>query len=305
MTIIYRPTSNHEAINQKAARQYNRKFAIEKLDYGRVNVNLSGTTFTMKGIETIAEFIKSTFSDSVKVADVSNITISGGTISGVTDALVIISRSLSNSRLTCLNLANNVLGRGRIQDLEKLVSKPTLKQLCISDASLEASDMTFLFRSLKDCQNNLTHIALNNNPSSGVAGAITIGNFIAECPNLVHVELGGLSPGILGTRELVRGLSHLTARGNGIMLVNLKGCSFDDTENKVALQTALCGDNVTSLVYVNVENSGLDRATLRELCDRLFNANRNLYRRNICLTDGNGVEEDDDVSQFVELSMRG
>lgn len=126
MTIIYRPTSNHEAINQKAARQYNRKFAIEKLDYGCVNVNLSEATFTMKGIETIAEFIKSTFLDSVKVADVSNITISGGTISDVTNALVIISRSLSNSRLTCLNLANNILGHGRIQDLENLSPSPLL-----------------------------------------------------------------------------------------------------------------------------------------------------------------------------------
>jgi hypothetical protein len=257
MTIIYRPTSNHEAINQKAAWQYNRKFAIEKLDYGCVNVNLSGATFTMKGIETIAEFIKSTFSDSVKVADVSNITISGGTISDVTNALVIISRSLSNSRLTCLNLANNILGRGRIQDLENLSPSPLLSS-CASAMLASVSDMTFLFRSLKDCQNNLTHIALNNNPSLGIAGAITIGNLITECPNLVHVELGGLSPGILGTRELVRGLSHLTARGNGIMLVNLKGCSFDNMKNKVALQTALCSDNVTSLVYVNVENSCLD-----------------------------------------------
>lgn len=314
--IVYTPPAGIGLITEHLARRMNRDFGYDiQKHHTNVSINLSNQHMTLDAAKCIADYFKvSGIAYSVKVLDVSGITIVGGCskdenekLKDVLKALRQLAKGLVDAPLTCIDATNNYLGHGGIKNLDLLLKKPKLKIVCIARAGLRAKDIETIVGFLEPSARRLTHLCFDNNPDLGERGATTLASFMSKCPSLKAIELGGIMPGPKGTYALLHTIYILAESGTELVRINIKGATVvgAGANNLEPFKAALCHQTISqSLTYINAECSGIDRDAQRELADALFERSRaELAHENILL--GDGTEEVEEDSQFVQLSMRG
>lgn len=306
---VYKPTgTSRNPLSKSNARRYNTEF-ISKLQCERgerivVIINLQDVWMTSAAGKCVTSFISSTtIVEYVDIVNLAGLKVVGGT-EHVLAFLHRLSKALEDSRITILNLTNLYLGDGGIVKLAVLLSLRTLKRIKIENAGLDASDTIRLLDHLRNSARRLTHVSFNNNELIGPRGARAIGQFVARCSTLIHLECGGISPDVDGTRALIKGVLTLVRNGSAIEWLNMKGSKFgpSDAENLSAFRGLV--KHFNSLEFVNVMNSGIPTNDQESLRAFLYETNPDLARGNILLHDDNGADEVEEDSQFVELSMR-
>lgn len=304
MNLVYRPQGS--TLTKSDIRSYNRGFSY-RLDHiirnnasPRVIVNLHGITMYAAAGKCIAEFINSTIVEFVEIVILSNLQVVGKNTNLLT-VLARLSKALEDANITALNVSGIDLGGEVVKNLAVVLSRPTLNRVKIEGANLEAADVPILLGHLNS--RSLSHISLNNNEAIGPEGAAAIASFLRRCGRqFEHFELGGISPGKVGTLALIKATLQLTKNRNELVHINMKG---SEVEGESLTGLKVLAKSITTLDFINVMNSGIPMADQEALTSILWENNGSLDRSDIHVgQDGDDGQVQED-SQFIELSYRG
>lgn len=304
--LIYSPTGdrrNPDLITEESARQYNIQFGsqISSRHDTTFYIDISSKHMTLGAVKKITKYFESTIAPDVKKVNISNLSVQGGH-KNTMFAFRLISKALSTSKLLqVLVLSNNNLGSGGIKNLQDVLAKTTLELLDISHAHLGKQDAEDLFGFLH--ARKITHFSMSNNPN---VNAQAVASFLKKCTSLVSLELSNIRPGRVGTLAITKAIRIAREKKQApLEWVNINHFDFGVAENLEELKATLGHHNLTTLIHVNVMNSGIPSAEHEDFADLLYYNNSGLDRDSILLGNDSDGDCEEQESQFVELSMRG